>query len=170
VQSAGPGQGSTFILRFPSAGDGVETRAAASGAGGAEDKRRLRVLVVDDNIDAADAIGTLLTLSGFEVALAHAPADAMERAAEFDPDVILLDIGLPGKTGYELARDLHAHPVAARAKLIALTGYGRPGDTLQADAAGFAGYLVKPVDVDQLRERIETIGRDEGVDIAVARR
>ena len=64
---------------------------------------------------------------------------------------------MPGMTGYELARQFSAHPVASRAKLIALTGYGQPGDTQQAKAAGFSSYLVKPVDVDQLRERIETI-------------
>ena len=75
--------------------------------------------------------------------------------------MILLDIGLPGMTGYELARKLSAHPVASRAKLIAVTGYGQPGDTEQAKSAGFAGYLVKPVNVEELRERIESIlGRD----------
>jgi CheY-like chemotaxis protein len=81
----------------------------------------------------------------------------MEQAVATDPDVVLLDIGLPGMTGYELARQFSSHPVVSRAKLIALTGYGQPGDTEQAKAAGFAGYLVKPVDVDQLRERIEAI-------------
>ena len=115
------------------------------------------MLVVDDNVDAADAIGTLLSLNGFTVETAHDPHSAMERAIESDPDVVLLDIGLPGMTGYELAREFSSHPVVSRAKLIALTGYGRPGDTEQAKAAGFAGYLVKPVDVDQLRERIESI-------------
>jgi len=80
-----------------------------------------------------------------------------EQIASFDPDVILLDIGLPGMTGYELARKLSAHTVASRAKLDALTGYGQPGDNKQPKAAGFAGYLVKPVDLDQLRDRIEAI-------------
>lgn len=170
VQSAGTGKGSTFILRLPAASDAIETHALLPGTEGAQGRRTLRVLVVDDNVDAAAAIGTLLTLSGFEVVTAHAPAEAMERAAAFDPDVILLDIGLPGKTGYELGRELHAHPVASRAKLLALTGYGQPSDTRQADAAGFAGYLVKPVDVEQLRERIETIMRAEGAAIAGTRR
>ena len=64
----------------------------------------------------------------------------MERAIATDPDVVLLDIGLPGMTGYELARKFAAHPIVSRAKLIALTGYGQPGDTEQAQAAGFAGY------------------------------
>ena len=115
------------------------------------------MLIVDDNVDAAVAIGTLLNLNGFAVETAHDPAAAMERAIATDPDVVLLDIGLPGMTGYELARKFAAHPIVSRAKLIALTGYGQPGDTEQAQAAGFSGYLVKPVDVEQLRERIETI-------------
>jgi two-component system CheB/CheR fusion protein len=102
-------------------------------------------------------MGTLLSLNGFIVETAHDPQSAMEQAVASDPDVVLLDIGLPGMTGYELARQFSCHPIVSRAKLIALTGYGQPGDTEQAKAAGFAGYLVKPVDVDQLRERIESI-------------
>jgi len=156
VQSAGAGQGSAFTLRMPLADRAGET-AAAGGETGDATTRKARLLVVDDNVDAADAIGTLLNLNGFDVETAHDPEMAMERAIGTDPDIILLDIGLPGMTGYELARVLSAHPVASRAKLIALTGYGQPGDTEQAKAAGFSGYLVKPVDVDQLRERIETL-------------
>jgi len=155
VQSDGAGQGSVFTLRLPLAD--AETRGAEGGqaAGAAERPRRL--LVVDDNVDAADAIATLLSLNGFEVATAHDPESAMESAIAMDPDLILLDIGLPGMTGYELAREFSAHPVVSRAKVIALTGYGQPRDTEQAKAAGFAGYLVKPVDSEELRERIETI-------------
>jgi PAS domain S-box-containing protein len=153
VQSDGAGKGSTFVLRFPLG----ESAGAAPGQRQDSSQRQTRLLVVDDNVDAADAIGTLLSLNGFAVETAHDPRSAMERAVESDPDVVLLDIGLPGMTGYELAREFSSHPVVSRAKLIALTGYGRPGDTEQAKAAGFAGYLVKPVDVDQLRERIESI-------------
>ncbi len=166
TQSAGAGRGSTFTLRFASADSAAESHSPASDADESQAKRALRVLVVDDNVDAADAIGTLLAMSGFEVVTAHDSADAIERAAAFDPDVILLDIGLPGKTGYELAREMRAHPSVSRAKLIALTGYGQPGDTEQADVAGFAGYLVKPVDGERLRERIEAVTRGEDADIA----
>ncbi|MEO8536541.1 MAG: PAS domain S-box protein [Betaproteobacteria bacterium] len=153
VDSAGAGSGSTFRLRLP--------RAEGS-AVNPDDRRdtpsaQRRLLIVDDNVDAADAIATLLSLNGFSVETANDPAGAMERAIATDPDVVVLDIGLPGMTGYELARQFAAHPVASRAKLIALTGYGQQGDTEQARIAGFAGYLVKPVDVDMLRERIEAI-------------
>jgi CheY-like chemotaxis protein len=81
----------------------------------------------------------------------------MTSAQAFDPDVILLDIGLPGMTGYELAKKLRADRIGRRAKLIAITGYGQPGDTEQAREAGFDGYLVKPVDLEQLRERIDAL-------------
>jgi len=82
---------------------------------------------------------------------------AGERAIAFDPDVILLDIGLPGMTGFELASKLHAHPAVARAKLIAITGYGQAGDPEHARDVGFDGYLVKPVDMEELRACIDAI-------------
>jgi CheY-like chemotaxis protein len=156
VDSEGAGRGSAFSLQFPLADAGA-AGAVASGERRDAEQRQPRLLIVDDNVDAADAIGTLLSLTGFTVEIAHDPQSAIERAAATDPDVVLLDIGLPGMTGYELARQLSGHPVVSRAKLIALTGYGQPGDTEQAKAAGFSSYLVKPVDVDQLRERIESI-------------
>jgi CheY-like chemotaxis protein/anti-sigma regulatory factor (Ser/Thr protein kinase) len=152
--SEGQGRGSTFVLRLPAAA--AEAPAAAEAAPRAAASAP-RLLVVDDNVDAADAIATLLSLNAYDVATAHDPAEAMERAHALDPDVILLDIGLPGMTGYELAKKLHADPVARRAKLLAITGYGQPGDTEQAREAGFDGYLVKPVDLEQLRARIEAI-------------
>src|SRR5690348_8089161 len=140
VDSQGPDNGSRFVLSLPAARREAATSTTAEPAGGP--RRAVRLLVVDDNVDAADAIATLLSLTAYEVMTAHNPDEAMERGGAFDPDVILLDIGLPGMTGYELARKLHAHPVCRRAKLIAITGYGQPGDTDQAREAGFDGYLV----------------------------
>jgi PAS domain S-box-containing protein len=155
VDSEGRDKGSTFVVSLPAAA--AEARASAAAPSSKDVQRPARLLVVDDNVDAADAIATLLSLNAYEVSTAHDPDEAMERAAEFDPDVILLDIGLPGMTGYELARKLHAHRVSRRAKLIAITGYGQPGDTDQAREAGFDGYLVKPVDLEQLHARIDSI-------------
>jgi CheY-like chemotaxis protein len=131
------------------------TAQANEGAGASA--RPVRLLVVDDNVDAADAIGTLLALEGFDVATAHDPEGAIEQARAGDPDVILLDIGLPGMTGYELARKLRAAPVTTRAKLVAITGYGQAADTDTAREAGFDGYLVKPVDLAQLKSSIGTL-------------
>jgi CheY-like chemotaxis protein len=155
VESEGAGKGSAFSVRLPL--DAAASGATATGEQLDAQQRQPRLLIVDDNVDAADAMGTLLSLNGFTVETAHDPQSGMEKAVATDPDVVLLDIGLPGMTGYELARQFSSHPLVSRAKLIALTGYGQPGDTEQAKAAGFAGYLVKPVDVDQLRERIESI-------------
>jgi CheY-like chemotaxis protein/anti-sigma regulatory factor (Ser/Thr protein kinase) len=152
ARSGGANAGSEFMLRFPLADEADVATNSANGAGAQH-----RLLIVDDNVDAADAMGTLLGLAGFEVVTAHDPESALERAIALDPDIVLLDIGLPGMTGYELAAKLSKHPVTRRAKVIAVTGYGQPGDTESAKAAGFAGYLVKPVDLAQLRERIASI-------------
>jgi len=152
--SEGRERGSTFVLRLPLAP--MEQQAPA-GATHAEARRPARLLVVDDNVDAADAIATLLSLEGFDVATAHDPNAALERAIAERPDVVLLDIGLPGMTGYELAQKMRAHRELAHTRFIALTGYGQAGATGQAEAAGFDGYLVKPVDVAQLRGRIEAV-------------
>jgi DNA-binding response OmpR family regulator len=143
---------------------------APSGEGEGTGARPVRLLVVDDNVDAADAIGTLLALEGFDVGTAHDPEAAMECARAEDPDVILLDIGLPGMTGYELARKLRAPPVATRAKLVAITGYGQAADTDTAREAGFDGYLVKPVDLAQLKSSIETLLAREAPRSDAARR
>jgi PAS domain S-box-containing protein len=157
--SEGRDRGSTFVLRLPLAGTREQQRSDAEAR--AAGRRAARILVVDDNVDAADAIATLLTLEGFDVATAHDPDAALARAIAARPDVVLLDIGLPGMTGYELARRMRAHRGLAQARFIALTGYGQAGDTEQADAAGFDGYLVKPVDVAQLRARIDAVLRGE---------
>jgi two-component system CheB/CheR fusion protein len=154
ARSGGAKAGSEFTVRFPLANEDVAAANAADGNGAGAQHR---LLVVDDNVDAADAMGTLLGLAGFEVVTAHDPESALERAVALDPDIVLLDIGLPGMTGYELAAKLAKHPVTRRAKVIAVTGYGQPEDTGPAKAAGFAGYLVKPVDLAQLRERITSI-------------
>ena len=156
VRSEGAGKGSTFTLRFPLA-ETADVDASARGPTDAGAGRRARILVVDDNIDAAEAIATLLGLDGYDVATAHDPDAAMREAIATDPDIVLLDIGLPGMTGYELVRKLAAQPGVARARFVALTGYGQPADTEQAQAAGFSGYLVKPVDLEQLREKVEAI-------------
>ena len=122
-----------------------------------DDDRPIHVLVVDDigaNLRLLDAV---LAPRGFVVDTADSGPAALERLQELDVDVVLLDVNMPGMTGYELAAKLAKHPVTRRAKVIAVTGYGQPGDTEPAKAAGFAGYLVKPVDLAQLRERITSI-------------
>jgi two-component system CheB/CheR fusion protein len=104
------------------------------------------VLVVDDNIDAAESLGRLLRLLGHQVALAHDGPAALGAFATDPPQIVFLDIGLPGMDGYEVARQLRRCPTGANALLVALTGYGQDEDRVRAHEAGFDHHFVKPVD------------------------
>lgn len=105
-----------------------------------------RVLVVDDNVDTAESLLTLLEVCGHEVRAVHTGADAVRVAGEFRPDAVLLDIGLPDVDGFEVARRLRAAPEHRDALLVAATGFNRPRDRDRATEAGFDCYLVKPFD------------------------
>src|SRR5882724_4162348 len=105
-----------------------------------------RVLIVDDNEDAANSLALILKLSGYETASVYTAADALERAAAFRPDVVLLDIGLPGMDGYEVAQKLRELPGLRDIRLVAVTGYGQSDDRLRARDAGFDDHLTKPVE------------------------
>ncbi len=151
--SAGAGKGSCFVVRLPL----VQAKSPAHRepvesyrAGG-----RWRVLVVDDNQDSARSQARLLTLLGQEVEVAFDGAAALERFAGFRPDVVLLDIGLPGMDGYEVARRLRAMPGGADALLIAQTGWGQEEDRRASAAAGFDAHLVKPIDTQALLRSVE---------------
>jgi signal transduction histidine kinase/ActR/RegA family two-component response regulator len=150
AHSAGAGAGSTFTVRLPLA-HGVlaepdsECAAAASYPQGGQ-----RILVVDDNADAAHTLSLFLESMGHKVRVAFDAAAALKMAAEDPPRVLLLDIGLPDMDGYALARRLHALPQHAHSVFIALTGYGQPEDRERARAAGFDHHLTKPVDAAEL--------------------
>jgi CheY-like chemotaxis protein len=105
-----------------------------------------RVLIVDDNEDAANSLAMILKLSGHETASVYTAMDALERAVSFRPDVVLLDIGLPGMDGYEVAQKMRELPGLADIRLVAVTGYGRSDDRLRARDAGFDDHLTKPVE------------------------
>jgi CheY-like chemotaxis protein len=105
-----------------------------------------RVLIVDDNEDAANCLAMILKLSGHETASVYTAMDALERAVSFRPDVVLLDIGLPGMDGYEVAQKMRELPGLADIRLVAVTGYGRSDDRLRARDAGFDDHLTKPVE------------------------
>lgn len=142
--SDGPGRGARFELGLPVIAHGQDPRPAQSEQVGVG----RRVLVVDDNIDSADSLVMILNHSGHTAEPVYGAAEALERAADFRPEVVLLDIGLPGTNGYEVARQLKIR--GSDARLIALTGYGQPEDIRRAQDAGFDAHLVKPVDLDQL--------------------
>jgi two-component system CheB/CheR fusion protein len=117
---------------------------------------RRRVLVVDDNLDAANSLARLLKrLYGQDVRVAHDGPAALESAAEFRPEIVLLDIGMPGMDGYEVARRLRDEPEHAALKIVALTGWGQEADRLRSKAVGFDHHLVKPVDPDDVCRLLE---------------
>jgi signal transduction histidine kinase/CheY-like chemotaxis protein len=151
--SAGLGKGSTFSVRLPRYTQEVAPVPALPGE--AERKAgaaRLRVLLVDDNVDAAHTLQLFLGAAGHEVEIAYCATDAIELAKVFRPDACLLDIGLPDFDGNELARRLRRMPQTTGSILIAMTGYGRQQDRDASQAAGFDHYLVKPVNTIQLSE------------------
>lgn len=152
VRSAGVGLGSSFEIRLPLYG-GVEVPARDSAS---VPIRPQRILIVDDNADAAHSLGMLLELKGHRVESVYTSREALERVEALDPEIVLLDIGLPDLDGYEVARRLRAARPSASMRLIAVTGYGRQEDRDQARSAGFDDHLVKPVDFEQL-ERVLSI-------------
>jgi CheY-like chemotaxis protein len=154
ARSDGPGAGSEFVVRLPLQA-GAPAAAAAPPAP-APPAPAGRVLVVDDNADAAATLAMFLELGGFAVAVAHDGPAALAEAAAARPDVVLLDIGLPGMDGYEVARRLRASPGTADTVLVAVTGYDQEHHRRQSRAAGFDLHLVKPVDLDV----VERIARD----------
>jgi CheY-like chemotaxis protein len=111
-----------------------------------------RILVVDDNTDAADTLAELLRMVGYEAQCAHDAREAIDMLPTWSPQLALLDIGLPEIDGYELAAMIRAQPQGQRLKLVALTGYGRDNDRTRALHGGFDEHLVKPVAIDRLME------------------
>lgn len=149
ADSAGAGKGSEFTLRLPLVAETVREQGPQSGGPAAA--AGLRVMVVDDNQDAAETLTMALGLFGCEVQVAHAAEAALDIAADFTPQVALLDIGLPDINGYELARHLRGLPAMARTVLIATTGWGQEKDRELAFEAGFNHHLTKPIDLEHLR-------------------
>lgn len=151
VQSEGRGKGSEFAIRLPRLIP-AETPAAGMPAFPELHRGGLRILVVDDNHDVAESLALLLEIDGHYVRIAHDAEDAQTLAQTERPDVIVMDIGLPGMDGYSVARALRQNQGLEKTLLIALTGYGRPEDKEKSRAAGFDKHLVKPTDIGTLRK------------------
>jgi len=151
---AASGRGSEFEICVPRLAVNADTTAAAPAgeAQGAPRQAGLRVLVVDDNRDAAELLGSVLEVLGHTVAVEYDGRGALARAHRERPQVMLLDIGLPDTDGYALARQMRAIPEVRGAVLVALTGYGQPEDLRQADDAGFDHHLVKPADLGRVTD------------------
>jgi CheY-like chemotaxis protein/anti-sigma regulatory factor (Ser/Thr protein kinase) len=152
VASTGAHRGSTFEIRLPRiAAPAMKAARSAPGANASQ-----RVLVVDDNVDAASSLAEVLRIDGHVVETVHTSEGALERLGESTPDIVLLDIGLPGMDGYQVAQKIRESNQTTR--LIALTGYGQPEDMERSLAAGFDAHLVKPVDFSVLDRLISKTG------------
>jgi len=162
AHSDGSGRGSTFTVRLPLPSldhDPASVPAAALPGAAASPVAPLRLMLVDDNIDAANTLAMLLEMQGYQVSVVYRAQDALELAAADPPGIFLLDIGLPDMDGYELARRLRAQPATADAVLIALTGYGQAQDRERSEQAGFDHHLVKPVEIERLSALLAQVGR-----------
>jgi CheY-like chemotaxis protein len=163
VHSDGPGEGSTFVVQLNLAHVQAVRAAPAATESIVSDQARssARVLIVDDNRDAAQSLALMLDLEGHEVRTAADGLEALEVAEVFRPKVVLLDIGMPGIDGYETARRLRARPWAKSALLCAQTGWGQEDDKRKARSAGFDLHLVKPIDPEELNRILAEVC-DEG--------
>jgi CheY-like chemotaxis protein len=158
AHSDGPGKGAEFTVRLPTA----TTMAPEAESPSPEDKTArptVRILVVDDNRDSAESLSLLLQTLGNDVRTAHDGLEAVELAKEQQPELVLLDLGLPGLNGYEVAREIRRLPWGKGTVLIALTGWGQEEDRRRSAEAGFDHHLVKPVDTVRLRSILASIGR-----------
>jgi CheY-like chemotaxis protein/anti-sigma regulatory factor (Ser/Thr protein kinase) len=166
ARSEGLGRGSEFIVRLPSSAISSKNAGQDASRGSSEvvvPRPQSKILVADDNREAAESLATLLALSGYQVISAFSGMQALELAARERPNAILLDIGMPGMSGYEVARRIRLEAWGREALLIAVTGWGQEDDKLQAQSAGFDAHLTKPVDPRVIeRMLIEFVTRTRG--------
>ena len=162
AHSAGPGQGSEFIVRLPapSAAETQPTPAPQPAGAATNVLAPRRILLVDDNRDAVDALATLLRLEGHDVHVANDGEDGVRQAATLAPDAVLLDIGMPKVDGYEACRRIRDQAAGRRVAIIALTGFGQAQDRRRAHDAGFDAHFVKPVDLATLLQRLGTLASE----------
>jgi two-component system CheB/CheR fusion protein len=149
VESEGPGKGAEFTLRLPLLELASSSPSAPSPARATSTRR---VLVIEDNVDAADSLREVLEFNGHAVEVAHSGGEGIEKCGVFRPDMILCDIGLPGMDGYEVARRLRADRSLAPAYLVALTGYALPEDLAKAKEAGFDEHIAKPASLERIEQ------------------
>lgn len=172
VHSEGRGLGSEFVVRLPTVQLEHETprpEVEVATERRPTSRRSIRVLIVDDNEDAGRTLADALREEGHEVRVAFDGPEALEIAESFDPEIALLDIGLPVMDGYELARRFQRHPRLRHVPLVALTGYGQANDRERSKQVGFAAHLVKPVAFEIVRDLVSgTVPRDaQGSDLSV---
>jgi CheY-like chemotaxis protein len=160
VHSDGPGQGSEFCISLPALAQSPAPRQTEPAAVAATAHRRSRVLIVDDNRDSADTLAALLEAWGHEVRTLYDGPSAITAAAEFQPRVVLLDIGLPKMNGYEVAAQLRKTAKGRSLILVAFTGYGQDEDRRRVREAGFDYHLVKPLEPIELEKILDSVIAD----------
>ena len=158
ARSGGLGRGSEFIARFPSAPDDLVGKLDAIEGGPRPRGELLRVLIVDDNVHAAESLAIVVKLWDHDAKVAYDGPEAIRTAEAYLPQVVLLDIGLPGMDGYSVAQALRSRPEFAGVLLVAMTGYGRDDDFRRSRSVGIDHHLVKPIDFDQLQALLDAIG------------
>jgi len=158
ARSEGAARGSEFEVRMPRLDLSMPASENEEGQEVALSTRQRKILVVDDNEDAARSLAMLLEMAGHLPTVEHDGARALERALADRPDIILLDLGLPSLSGYEVVEALRARPEGRAMHIYALTGYGNEQDRRRSAAAGFDGHLVKPVVPSELIALIESAG------------
>jgi signal transduction histidine kinase len=161
ARSQGPGTGSEFVVRLPTLAAEAVPPQSQSRAAAAAVTPRCRILVVDDNHDAAESLSLQLQFAGHDVRSAHDGIEAIDVASAFHPEIVLLDLGMPRLDGYDTAREIRLRPWGKAATLIALTGWGQQQDRSRTSAAGFDAHLVKPVGESELFDAIARAGRTQ---------
>ena len=158
ARSAGPGRGSEFVVRLPVlVGATVAKTMRLPAATASHGLVSRRVLVVDDNADSAEALALLLRVEGHLVETAHDGRSAVELAERFQPDAILLDLGMPGMNGYDVCEEIRSRSWGESILMVAQTGWGQAQDRARTTAAGFDAHLTKPIDPDTVQEMLVTL-------------
>jgi CheY-like chemotaxis protein len=159
VQSPGIGQGATITIELPLASSSDETRDWDTGLAG---RTTRRILIIEDNPDAAETLRDLLELWGHQVDVALSGFAGLQAAETLNPDVVLCDIGLPEIDGFEVGRRLRRSPITAQSYLVAVTGYGQEQDRERTAEAGFDCHLVKPVNLEELKALLSQSSQRQG--------
>src|SRR4029079_11864100 len=161
--SAGVGHGSEFVVRLPVAEPGSPTPASNESAPIAFVASGVKLLVVDDDVDAADSLALLLRMLGYEAVVAYSGVTALLAAVELRPSAVILDLSLPGMDGYELARLRGPHPHVALVGIIEISGHGEPADVERSLGAGFGTHLVKPLDLARLQAVLASLAATRAI-------
>jgi PAS domain S-box-containing protein len=164
ASSEGRGKGSHFLITLPLAESQTVEHTPEDLPPPETARSAVRVLLVDDNVDAAASLSLLLQLSGHTTQVAHSGPEALRLAAEFKPDIVLLDLGLPGMNGYQVARAIRSRPELGRPFVVAVTGWGAPEDRLKSKESGFDEHLTKPVDISMIELLLTTLPAPQNTD------